>query len=89
MEDTNSIHTDDDIAAHPELALGRWAAIGLDVVVYSVSGAQASKIRGDGTGEIPCDEVFDRLGASIEVVGPVLPEEGTSSIAPFSDRIDG
>jgi tRNA(Arg) A34 adenosine deaminase TadA len=107
MEATNRTRTDDDVAAHPELALARRAAAELDpeivsetvmytstepcpmcstgmsyarlgAVVYSVSGAQASEIRGGGTGGIPCDEVFDRLGADINVVGPVLPEEGKS-----------
>ncbi len=51
---------------------------GLGAVVYSISGEEASEIRGGGTGGIPCDEVFDRLGATIDVVGPVLPDEGES-----------
>jgi tRNA(Arg) A34 adenosine deaminase TadA len=52
------------------------AYAGLDAVVYSVSGERASELRGGGTGGIPSDEVFDRLGADITVVGPVLQEEG-------------
>lgn len=54
------------------------AYAGLDAVVYSVSGARASELRGGGTGGIPSSEVFDRLGADIDVVGPVLEEEGTA-----------
>lgn len=50
----------------------------LKAVVYSVSGARASELRGGGTGGIPCDEVFDRLGADIDVYGPILEEEGVS-----------
>jgi tRNA(Arg) A34 adenosine deaminase TadA len=49
---------------------------GLGAVVYSVSGARASELRGGGTGGIPSDEVFERLGADIAVHGPVLPDEG-------------
>jgi len=53
-----------------------YAAIG--GVVYSVSGKQASELRGGGTGGIPCDEVFERLGADISVAGPLLEDEGKS-----------
>jgi tRNA(Arg) A34 adenosine deaminase TadA len=52
------------------------AYAGLDAVVYSVSGERASELRGGGTGGIPCDEVFDRLGAGITVVGPVAQDQG-------------
>jgi len=54
------------------------AYAGLDAVVYSVSGERAAQLRGGGTGGIPSEEVFDRLGADIDVVGPVLLEEGTA-----------
>lgn len=54
------------------------AYAGLGAVVYSVSGVRASELRGGGTGGIPSDEVFDRLGADIDVVGPVLEDEGTA-----------
>jgi len=54
------------------------AYAGLGGVVYSVSGEHASELRGGGTGGIPCDEVFDRLGADITVLGPVLKDEGTA-----------
>lgn len=119
MEATNRVHTDDDLALHPELTLARRAAsehtpaertrtvmctstepcpmcaagiayAGLGAVVYSVSGARAAEVyRGrDGSGSdaeagsddggegIPCEEVFERLGRSVEVVGPVLESEG-------------
>jgi tRNA(Arg) A34 adenosine deaminase TadA len=49
---------------------------GLGAVVYSVSGARAVELRGGGTGGIPSEEVFDRLGADVAVHGPVLPEAG-------------
>lgn len=52
------------------------AYAGLDAVVYSVSGERASELRGGGTGGIPSDEVFDRLGADITVLGPVDQEQG-------------
>jgi len=52
------------------------AYAGLDAVVYSVSGERASELRGGGTGGIPCDEVFDRLGADISVIGPVAQATG-------------
>lgn len=54
------------------------AYAGLAAVVYSVSGSRAAELRGGGTGGIPSEEVFERLGADIDVVGPVLPEEGTA-----------
>ncbi len=44
-------------------------------VVYSVSGKRASKIRGEN-GKIPCDEVFERLGVDITVIGPVSEDQG-------------
>ena len=59
----------------PMCATG-MAYAGLDAVVYSVSGARAAALRGGGTGGIPCGEVFDRVGADIDVVGPVCPDEG-------------
>lgn len=54
------------------------AYAGLGAVVYSVSGARASELRGDDTGGIPSDEVFDRLGVGVDVLGPVLEKEGTA-----------
>jgi len=59
----------------PMCATG-MAYAGLDAVVYSVSGARAAELRGGGTGGIPCGEVFERLDADIDVVGPVCPDEG-------------
>jgi tRNA(Arg) A34 adenosine deaminase TadA len=54
------------------------AYAGLKAVVYSVSGARASELRGGGTGGIPSDEVFERLGADIDVLGPVLEADGVA-----------
>ncbi len=48
----------------------------LKAVVYAVSGERASELRGGGTGGIPSDEVFDRLGADITVHGPISEKEG-------------
>jgi len=59
----------------PMCATG-MAYAGLDAVVYSVSGERASELRGGGTGGIPCDEVFDRVGADITVIKSVGKEEG-------------
>jgi len=54
------------------------AYAGLKAVVYSVSGARASELRGGGTGGIPSGEVFERLDTDIDVVGPVLEDDGTA-----------
>jgi len=59
----------------PMCATG-MAYAGLGAVVYAISGARASEIRGGGTGGIPSEEVFDRLGVDVDVVGPVLEDEG-------------
>lgn len=58
----------------PMCATG-MAYAGLGGVVYSVAGERAAELR-DGTGGIPCDEVFERLGADVAVAGPVLETEG-------------
>jgi tRNA(Arg) A34 adenosine deaminase TadA len=51
------------------------AYAGLGGVVYSVSEERAAELRG-GSGGIPCDEVFERLGADVAVEGGVLKEAG-------------
>jgi tRNA(Arg) A34 adenosine deaminase TadA len=58
----------------PMCAAG-MAYAGLGGVVYSVSGEKAAAVTG-GTGGIPCDEVFDRLGADVAVLGGVMEEAG-------------
>lgn len=40
------------------------------------AGSDAEAGSDDGGEGIPCEEVFDRLGRSVEVVGPVLESEG-------------
>lgn len=131
-EASNRVHSDDDVALHPELTLARQAAsehsiadrassvlyastepcpmcatgiaaADVGAVAYSVPGARAREARrsggasgaetggsddpgadgepaagdvDDATEGIPCEEVFDRLGRSVEVVGPVLESEG-------------
>jgi tRNA(Arg) A34 adenosine deaminase TadA len=54
------------------------AYAGLDAVVYSVSGERMAELRGSDTGGIPSEEVFDRLGADVDVVGPVLETAGVA-----------
>jgi tRNA(Arg) A34 adenosine deaminase TadA len=51
---------------------------GLKAIIYTVSGACTSEPQGGGTGGIPSGEVFDRLGADVDVLGPVLENEGTA-----------
>lgn len=51
------------------------AYAGLGGVVYSVSGERAAEVTGGAAG-IPCDEVFDRLGADVAVLGGVMEDEG-------------
>lgn len=45
-------------------------------VVFSVSAERASKLRGSDNTGIPCEEIFNRFNADIDVNGPVLEEEG-------------
>jgi tRNA(Arg) A34 adenosine deaminase TadA len=52
------------------------AYAGVNTVVYSVSGARAAELRGEGASGIPSTEVFERHGVEPEVVGPVRQEEG-------------
>ncbi|WP_254538259.1 nucleoside deaminase [Halomarina litorea] len=47
----------------------------LGAVVYSVSGERAAEELGGAPG-VPCDEVFERWGVEIEVVGGVLEDRG-------------
>jgi len=61
----------------PMCATG-MAYAGLGAVVYSVSGTRAATIRGDAVDTIPSEEMFDRLGADIDVLGPVLEKEGVA-----------
>lgn len=101
----NTTVTENDLTAHPELKLARWAAreldaseladctmytstepcemcttaiyyAGLDRVVYSVSGESLSRVRGEATSGISCEEVIERKGGSTDVDGPVLETEG-------------
>jgi tRNA(Arg) A34 adenosine deaminase TadA len=51
------------------------AYAGLGGVVYSVSGARWADAERGPEG-IPCDEVFERMGREIPVVGDVLVEDG-------------
>jgi tRNA(Arg) A34 adenosine deaminase TadA len=44
-------------------------------VVYSLSQAQLSRITG-GRFALPCTDLLDRADREVEVVGPVLPQEG-------------
>jgi tRNA(Arg) A34 adenosine deaminase TadA len=52
------------------------ADAGLGGVVYSVSGERAAEVAGGGAGGIPCDEVFERLGADVAVLGEVMVADG-------------
>jgi tRNA(Arg) A34 adenosine deaminase TadA len=57
------------------MCAGGIAIAGLGGVVYSVSGALAAERFGGAPG-IPCDEVFDRRGADVPVVGGVAEDAG-------------
>lgn len=48
---------------------------GLRRVVYSVSAASLDEIK-DSTLVVPSSTIFERGAESVEVIGPVLPEEG-------------
>jgi tRNA(Arg) A34 adenosine deaminase TadA len=61
----------------PMCATG-MAYAGLDTDLYSVSGERAVELRDGGPGEIPFEEVFDRLGADVDVLGPVLESDGVT-----------
>lgn len=102
--ETNTVLTDDDITAHPELKLARWAAreltpeeradctmytstepcamcstaiyySGLRRVVYSVSAEALDEIRPSQL-VVPSTVVFERGVDPVDVIGPVLEEEG-------------
>jgi tRNA(Arg) A34 adenosine deaminase TadA len=60
------------------------AYAGLGAVVYSVAGERLADLRGS-SGGIPCDEVFERLGADVAVEGPVLEDEGLAVHRRFLD----
>lgn len=49
--------------------------VGLDTVVYSVSGQRAGEIYGSG-GLLPCTEVFEAGRSDVDVVPNVLQEAG-------------
>ncbi len=51
-----------------------WA--GVRRVVYGVTSSQMSSVIGRPYRGIPCREAFERVGASIEVTGPVGESEG-------------
>jgi tRNA(Arg) A34 adenosine deaminase TadA len=51
---------------------------GLGAVVYSVSGARTAEIYGTEPSSLPCEEVFERRGADVDVVGDVLESEGVA-----------
>jgi tRNA(Arg) A34 adenosine deaminase TadA len=57
------------------MCAGGIAITGLRGVVYSVSNQQKAT-EFDLSPGVPCDEVFDRLGVDIDVVGGVLEAEG-------------
>jgi tRNA(Arg) A34 adenosine deaminase TadA len=50
-----------------------WEA-GITKIAYSVS--YEAFFRLSGYQSIPCEEVFDRLGTPVEIIGPILEEEG-------------
>lgn len=58
----------------PMCATG-MAYAGLGAVVYSVAGERAAAVY-DRSPSIPCEEMFDRLGADVAVEGRVLEDEG-------------
>jgi tRNA(Arg) A34 adenosine deaminase TadA len=58
---------------------------GIRRVVFSVSASDLGLKAGD-TFCGPCRDLFDRAGAKIEVIGPVLPEEGLVVHAGFWTR---
>lgn len=113
-QETNRVHTGDDIALHPELSLARWVsrelpaatrresvvyttvepcsmcATGLafaDVggIVFCVSGERYWTLAEASDHDvpedyIPCAEVFERVGADIQVVASVLEDRGVRTI---------
>jgi len=52
-----------------------WKA-GIRKIVYSVSLESLARVIRPGYKYIPCEEVFERLGTEVEVVGPILEAEG-------------
>ena len=50
-----------------------WEA-GIRRIVFSVSYEAFARLTGYQS--VPCDEVFERLGANAEVIGPILEKEG-------------
>lgn len=57
------------------MCAGGIAIAGLGSVVYSVSAERAAEAFGGAAG-IPCGEVFERLGCTIDVTGGVYEDEG-------------
>jgi tRNA(Arg) A34 adenosine deaminase TadA len=66
------------------MCAGGIAIAGLGAVVYSVSAAQAAAERGGAEG-IPCEEVFDRWGRDVTVVGGVRESAGLAVHREFLD----
>jgi tRNA(Arg) A34 adenosine deaminase TadA len=54
---------------------GGLAIAGLGAVVYSVSNARAAEAFGGSEG-VPCEEICDRWGRPVDVVGGVLEADG-------------
>jgi tRNA(Arg) A34 adenosine deaminase TadA len=52
-----------------------WRA-GIARIVYSVSYESLATVVYPGYRFIPCEEVYERLATDVEVVGPILEEEG-------------
>ena len=50
---------------------------GISLVVYGCSGQGLRDVIGRGRA-IPCREIFERAGRSVEVLGPLLEDEGLS-----------
>jgi tRNA(Arg) A34 adenosine deaminase TadA len=52
-----------------------WRA-GISRIVYSVSYQSLATLVYPGYRYIPCQEVYQRLGTQVEVIGPILEDEG-------------
>ena len=52
-----------------------WRA-GISKIVYSVSLESLSRLIRPGYKYIPCEEVFERLGTEVQVVGSILEAKG-------------
>lgn len=59
---------------------------GITRIVYSVSQETLVRIGGGQYKSIPCDEIYTRLGLSLELIGPVLGPEGLAMVQGESAR---